>query len=98
MKASEVLKRRNLSNGQYVEITDIFGDVDYARQCFDGTDKEWEELLADAGPDAHFYLVTLAMPGCMADSVAVYTSSADAVRGYKFWIEQDEEMQEEESE
>lgn len=83
-----------LSNGQNVQLIDIGHDIDYARQCFDGSDREWQELLDNApslGKRLHFYLVSLGMPGCMADSVEVYTEYKDAQAGVQFWIDSDEE-------
>ena len=89
---------KTLSNGQTVDVIDIGQDADYARDCFDDSDHEWQQLIEDAGENPTFFIVSLGMPGYMADSVSVYTSKADALEGAKFWIEQDEEMSVEETE
>lgn len=87
---------QTLSNGQSVEILDIGQDANYARDCFDGSDREWSELV-EHETNPNFFIVSLGMPGYMSDSVAVFTSLADARNGAKFWIENDEETKEEES-
>lgn len=91
---------QTLSNGQNVNVIDIGTDAKYAHDCFDGTEKEWEELISgiENPKNPTFFIVSLAMSGCMADSVSVYTNRKDALNGAKFWIEQDEEMVAEESE
>lgn len=87
-----------LSNGQRVEVLDIGQDSSYARDCFDGSGREWEELISDAGDNPTFYIVSLGMPGYMADSVSVLTDKTSAIESAQEWIEQDEEMVAEESE
>jgi hypothetical protein len=89
---------KELSNGQTVNVFSVGRDTDYAHDCFDGSDREWQELISDAGENPTFYLASLGMPGYLADSVSVSTSRKDAIESAKFWIEQDEEMLAEESE
>jgi hypothetical protein len=88
---------QELSNGQTVNVISIGNDIDYAHDCFDGSDREWQELIADE-ENPTFFLVSLGMPGYMADNVSVFTNRKDAIESAKFWIEQDEEMLAEESE
>lgn len=89
---------QRLSNGQTAEVLDIGQDSSYARDRFDGSDREFEQLISEADENPTFFIVSLGMPGYMSDNVSVYTNRKDAIEGAKFWIEQDEEMLAEESE
>ena len=67
-------------------------DATYARDCFDGSDREWSELMADS--PTKFYIVACGLSGCyMADDVSVFTDKADALASAKETFErwQDED-------
>jgi len=90
---------KELSGGNAVTVSDIGTDADYARDCFDGSDREWTELLDDSGEEKpHFYILSVGLRGCyMADTVEVFTDKNSAIQSAKWHIEQDDDdMAEEE--
>ena len=67
-------------------------DATYARDCFDGSNREWSELTEDS--PSKFYIVACGLTGLyMADGVSVFTDKADALASAKETFErwQDED-------
>ena len=91
---------KSLSGGCCVSV-DETTDADYARDCFDGSDSEWQDVLAEANESspAMFYIVSSGLSGCyMRDNVSVLGCKADAVRMAQDEVTRDaEESDEEES-
>jgi hypothetical protein len=91
---------KSLSGGCCVSV-DETTDADYARDCFDGSDREWGEVLAEASEStpATFYIVSSGLSGCyMRDNVSVLGCKADALQMAKDEGTRDaEESDEEES-
>jgi hypothetical protein len=75
-------------------------DANYARDCFDGTDREWKEIAEESAigdldsPMGTFYIVSSGLSGLyMADNVSVYGNRATALSAakeeYERWQEED---------
>jgi hypothetical protein len=90
---------KSLSGGCCVSV-DETTDADYARDCFDGSDNEWEDVLAEASESnpSTFYIVSSGLSGCyMRDNVSVLGRKADALRMAQDEVTRDAEESEEES-
>jgi hypothetical protein len=86
----------SLSGGCCVSV-DETTDADYARQCFDGADCEWLDVLADCDATTPmFYIVSSGLSGCyMRDNVSVLGCKEDALNMAKDELERDTEESEE---
>lgn len=78
-------------------------DHDYARDCFDGSDREWIDVAQEAHDNnpkqPTFYIVSSGLSGLyMADSVSVFGSKADALQSakdeFERWRDEDEDEEE----
>jgi hypothetical protein len=89
---------KSLSGGCCVSI-DETTDTDYARDCFDGSDREWQEVLTEANESnpATFYIVSSGLSGCyMRDNVSVFGCKADALRMAQDEVQRDKDESEDE--
>lgn len=80
-----------LSGGCCVSV-DETTDAKYARDCFDGTDREWKEVLDEANESKTptFFIVSSGLSGCyMRDSVFVYANRTDALHDAKNQVAED---------
>lgn len=79
-------------NGSLISVIKT-NDPQYARQCFDGSDREWDEIQGESENDAYF-IVSCGLAGCyMADEVSVFACREDALSSAKDTLErwQDED-------
>ena len=90
---------KSLSQGRVVSVEETT-DQQYARDCFDGSDREWLDVLADSngGSNPIFYIVSSGTPGYMRDTVNVYADKALALSAAKDEVIRDAEESDEESE
>lgn len=97
----------SLSGGRCISVEET-SDSGYARDCFEGTDREWKDILLTAEEStfmvngvytpAMFYIVSSGLSGCyMRDNVSVYGCKADALQAAKDEVNMDEELEAEES-
>lgn len=88
---------KSLSGGCCISI-DETKDTQYARDCFDGSDREWEDVVQEAmsnGNPATFYIVSSGLSGCyMRDNVSVIGCKADALRMAQDEVQQDKDESE----
>jgi len=88
----------SISGGCCVSV-DETTDANYARDCFDGSDREWEDVLAEASESmpATFYIVSSGRSGCyMRDNVSVLGCKTDALRMAEDEVTRDAEESDEE--
>ena len=93
-----LISRFTSISGDNVIRCEETSDADYARDCFDGSDGEWKEVIEES-EDGRFYIVSAGLNGCfMADMVSVFGRKADAVSYAKSlkeeWDDQDDEVSE----
>ena len=91
---------KSLSGGCCVSV-DETTDASYPRDCFDGSDREWQDVLTEANEStpAMFYIVSSGLSGCyMRDNVSVYGCKADALRAAQDEVTRDQEESDEENE
>ena len=93
---SETVIRQYYHNNSSIIVTQT-SDASYARDCFDGSEREWHEVLGES-EDGNFYIVSSGLSGLyMADEVSVFGVKADALRSaadtYERWKEEDEETE-----
>lgn len=85
----------DLSGGCCVSVNAIGADVNYARQCWDGSDSEFEDLIQTADQPLDLYIVSSGLAGCyMRDNVSVYTSKTQALRAANDEVRRDREENE----
>ena len=89
---------KSLSGDRVISVEETT-DQQYARDCFDGSDREWLDVLADSngGSNPIFYIVSSGTPGYMRDTVNVYADKALALSAAKDEIDRDTEESAEQS-
>jgi hypothetical protein len=77
---------------------DSTSDANYARQCFDGSDREWSELTQNVTKRTRYYIVSSGLQGAyMSDSVSVYTNKRDAISDAREQVKRAKEENEEDA-
>ncbi len=84
--------------GYIIEVTETH-DIQYARDCFEGSDREWADVLTEARGDT-FYIVSSGLQGgYMRDNVSVLADKESALLSakdqFEDWKDQDAEDAEE---
>lgn len=90
----KTIKRFDLA-GNSITVTQT-NDAQYARDCFDGSAREWEEIETESSGE--FFIVACGLSGCyMSDDVSVFPARETALQYARDTFEMWQEMEDEES-